>query len=146
MQIHQDACFFPTAERTRDGVPLHRYGFSAMWYLQDTPLKMGPTELVVGSHLHGDRQHTNDRLAIGGPPVWRAPIPAESLLFFLHRTWHRGAANNSKVPRDLITNAYARREVGKVQLTVKQSDGTDCYVAPDQLMGLFSPTMRRLLS
>src|SRR5688500_6989309 len=63
MQIHQDACFFPTTERARDGVPLHRYGFSAMWYLQDTPLEMGPTELVVGSHLHGDRQHTNDRLA-----------------------------------------------------------------------------------
>jgi ectoine hydroxylase-related dioxygenase (phytanoyl-CoA dioxygenase family) len=145
MQIHQDACFFAPPGASPPGVPEHRYGFSAMWYLQDTPLDMGPTELVPGAHLDGQRQHTNDSLTADHARIWRAAIPAGSLLFFNHRTWHRGAPNRTDRPRDLITNAYARGPVIGSQITTKIADGSMKYVPPTDLLPRYSPTLRALL-
>jgi len=142
MNIHQDAVFFSPRGQETPGVPLHRYGFSAMFYLQDTPLEMGPTQLIPGSHQrnepHRDGPET-DAL------VWKQGVPAGSLLIFNHRTWHRGAPNQTGTPRDLITNAYARREITKCQIMVKQADGTEKYVPCAPLLASGSALLRQLL-
>jgi hypothetical protein len=141
--IHQDACFFPAPGRELPGagVAPHHYGFSAMWYLQDTPLEMGPTETLPGHHLRGPYTNAD----IDERDVWRRPIPAGSLLLFAHRCWHRGALNHTDRPRDLISNAYARRVIDKVQLYAPQPDGQQAYREPLAQMTRFSPTMRDLV-
>jgi hypothetical protein len=144
MKIHQDRVFFPQEERANPDVLTHRYGFSAMWYLQDTPLEMGPTEWIPRSHT-GTDAFTDDALA---PSLLRRQsIPAGSLLLFNHRTWHRGALNATARPRDLITNAYARPEIGKVQLTTPVNGKNARYHPCDPLLhGIHSSsTLRRLL-
>jgi hypothetical protein len=77
--------------------------------------------------------------------VWRRPIPAGSLIVFAHATWHRGAVNQTDTPRDLITNAYARRVIDKSHLLTPQPDGRDAYREPLAQMHRFSPAMRDLL-
>ncbi|MDA0839161.1 MAG: phytanoyl-CoA dioxygenase family protein [Planctomycetota bacterium] len=142
MNIHRDKVFFPTDEKMTEGILPHHYGFSAMWYVQDTPLEMGPTELILRSHLT-DNSYRQD--ALDGVELFRRSIPAGSLLLFFHRTWHRGAWNQTDTPRDLITNAYARREIDKVQLTSSLENEGDCYVPCEQLLKISSESIRKLL-
>ena len=142
MQIHADTCFFPQPAQRESEVEFHRSGFSAMWYLQDTPLEMGPTELIAGSHI-GEQTYQDSELT--PEMLFRRPIPAGSLLFFNHHTWHRGALNATDTPRDLITNAYARPEIEKVQLTTPQPDGSQVYVECRDLLVEASPLLRQLL-
>jgi hypothetical protein len=139
--IHQDACFFPTADRLLPGVPLERYSFSAMWYVQDTPLEMGPTELAPGLHRE-NRPITNGDLT--DRMVWRRSMPAGSLLIFNHRAWHRGAVNHTDRPRDLITNAYARPVLTLEHLQVNQ-DGAKEYREPRELFAECGPRVREML-
>ena len=143
MQIHADACFFPRPEQRESEIEFHRSGFSAMWYMQDTPLEMGPTELIPGSHI-GEQIYQDSAVAV--EMLFRRPIPAGSLLFFNHHTWHRGALNNTDTPRDLITNAYARPEIEKSQLTTSQPDGSQLYIECEELLAEASPLLRQLLS
>jgi hypothetical protein len=141
-KLHQDTVFFPHEERRAGGVADDRYSFSAMWYMQDTPLVMGPTELVTGS------QHCASEPALEGPlalPLQKGAMAAGTLLIFNHRTWHRGAPNGTETPRDLITNAYARLEIDKEQLATPQTDGTSRYVPCDALLNGNTPILRRLL-
>ena len=140
--LHQDKGFFPPPRRMRPEVPPHHYGFSAMYFMQDTPREMGPTELFQASHLE-EHPHVDEDLDAGRP--WVAAVPAGSLLIFSHRTWHRGAFNHTDRPRDLITNAYARREVDKVQLTTKQADGSEAYVPCRELLNDPDPLVQQLL-
>jgi ectoine hydroxylase-related dioxygenase (phytanoyl-CoA dioxygenase family) len=141
MKIHQDGvCFAPQPE---PGVPGYRHGFSAMWYVQDTLLEMGPTGLIPGSH-RGERRHSDDEVT--SDILFRRPIFAGSLLLFSHYTWHRGALNETDQPRDLITNAYARAGIAKVQLTTPSSDGTERFVPPEGLLSECSEIMRQLLT
>jgi hypothetical protein len=141
MKIHHDGVFFP--QQPEPGVPGYRHGFSAMWYVQDTPLEMGPTELIPGSH-RVDHGYADDQVT---PEIlFRRPISAGSLLLFSHYTWHRGASNQTDQPRDLITNAYARPQVAKVQLTTPSPDGKEQYVPPEGLLTGGSEIMRQLLT
>lgn len=145
MNFHQDGVFFPQPNRVTAGsaTPAHRYGFSAMWTVRDTPLAMGPTEFILRSHLDGDHKYTNDDFP--RERLLRRDVPAGSLLLFNHRTWHRGAPNTTSTPRDLITNAYARPEVDKVQILTKQADGSEKYVPCEPLLAGASAIRRQLL-
>ncbi len=140
-KLHQDMGLLPIPERRKADIPLHRYGFTAMWYLQDTPLEMGPTELIPRSHL-------SERSYDGAEPdpsaVFRCAVPAGSLLFFKHCTWHRGALNRTDMPRDLISNAYARMEVEREHLHTTQPDGSKRYVPYEPLRPLASALRRQL--
>ena len=139
--IHQDGCFFPAADRVVPVRPLIRYSFSAMFYLQDTPLEMGPTECVPGLH-RTDRQITNADITEG--MLWRRAIPAGSLLLFNHRCWHRGAENHTDNPRDLITTAYALPMIEKSHLTVKDAGGREAYAEPAEVIRAGSDATRML--
>lgn len=142
MKAHQDDVFFPAPEKRAAGVPDIRYGFSAMWYAQDTPLEMGPTELVRGSHISGKNYRD---IEPSESELFRQPIAAGSLLIFSHYTWHRGAQNHLEQPRDLITNAYARPEIEKRHLLSPREGGEDIYILPTELLASASPTMHHLL-
>ena len=141
MKIHQDRVFFP-GEETTETIPPHHNGFSAMWYVQDTPPAMGPTELIPRSHA-SDERYTED--ALDEVDLFRRRIPAGSLLLFFHRTWHRGAFNQTDTPRDLITNAYAVRAIEKVQLTTPLADEDDRYLSCEDLLAVSSDAMRLML-
>ena len=142
MKIHHDRVFFPSEEKIEAGISPHYYGFSAMWYVQDTPLEMGPTELITRSHLT-EEVYTED--ALDGAELFRRNIPAGSLLLFFHRTWHRGAWNQTDTPRDLITNAYARRAIDKVQLTSPLENEDDRYVPCEALIANASESIMKML-
>jgi hypothetical protein len=144
MKIHQDDVFFPkTPERSAQVAGTTHVGFTAMVYVQDTPLEMGPTQFIRGSHASGETFSDDKIEAL--PHLWRRAVPAGSLILFSHRTWHRGAPNLTASPRDLISNAYARRAIDKVQLTKKSAEGKDEYVAPDELLSRGSVMLRQLL-
>jgi ectoine hydroxylase-related dioxygenase (phytanoyl-CoA dioxygenase family) len=145
--MHNDAVFFPTIKRKVPGVALEGYSFSAMWYLQDTPLEMGPTQLVIGSHVEYERAYKDeeaDGLLASGRLFNRA-VPAGSLLLFNNRTWHRGRPNQTDLPRDLITNVYALPAVEKVQLLTSPDGGAMRYVVPEGLLATGSEAVRELL-
>ncbi len=145
-QIHQDAGLFPPQDRRVGDLPDHHYGFSAMWYLQDTPLEMGPTELLRGSHADGGRKHSNTEIEQDSSTLFRRAIAAGSLLIFSHYTWHRGANNTTERPRDLITNAYARPQVPKGEhVSIKGEDGVERFSPPTDVMSMLSAGMKRLL-
>jgi hypothetical protein len=135
---HQDRVFFPPPERITQGVAPQRYSFSAMWYVQDTPLEMGPTELMSGYRNDPPDEYSARSLH-------RQHMPAGSLLLFNHRTWHRGAPNQTSTPRDLITNAYARREIEKTQLMTACPDGSQAYIPCQALLDSGSQILRKLL-
>lgn len=142
MKFHRDACFFAKPGTLAEGVALDRVGFSAMWYVQDTPLAMGPTELLRGSQIN--LLPVAD--AAAGLPCFSTAIAAGSLLLFNHQTVHRGRLNATSTPRDLITNAYARPEIGKVQLTVSPADGAAAvYQPPTELLAGNDPVLKQLL-
>ncbi|MCX5662703.1 MAG: phytanoyl-CoA dioxygenase family protein [Planctomycetota bacterium] len=147
MQFHQDAVFFPKPGRAPADVPANRCGFSAMWTLQETPLAMGPTEFIPGSHIQGDRRYGNDDFPAGrsSDGLLRRDVPAGSLILFNHRTWHRGGPNTTEQPRDLVTNAYARPEVEKVQILTPRGDGTEAYVPCEPVLAKASLMLSQLL-
>jgi len=53
--------------------------------------------------------------------------------------------NNTNLPRDLITNAYARREIEKVQLLSRGPGGAQVYVPCETLLATGSGRLRQLL-
>ncbi len=146
-KFHNDAVFFPKAERMVKGVPLENYSFSAMWYLQDTPLEMGPTQLVPGSHVEYEKAYSEEDVPglVAAGRFFNQAVPAGSLLIFNNRTWHRGRANGTDRARDLITNVYALPAVEKVQILTAQADGTQRYVEPERLLGVGSERVREML-
>jgi hypothetical protein len=113
MIIHRDREFFPKKGTPPSGIPWYNYSFSAMWYLQDTPLEMGPTQLIPGSHKHD--QFVNDD-ALKPSQLFSRAIPVGSVLLFSNHILHRGRFNQVDQPRDLINNVYARPEINKAQL------------------------------
>eukprot|EP01052_Picozoa_sp_SAG31_P032829 SAG31_NODE_3642_length_4032_cov_1.536232_1_plen_294_part_00 len=150
--IHQDTPFFVPGEgearkagnmhelqaiEQKIGIPLTQLSFSAMWYLRMTPLSMGPTQLLKGSHRQF-KQFTNEEAA-GSPRLVELaesarPVAAGSLLIFNHKTWHRTdpQGNRAEEPRDIVTNAYALPLLPKAQL-LQPSDGGPVYMPPKWL-------------
>jgi len=166
--IHADTPFFAAGERearqegdlaallaieARVGAPLHRVGFSAMWYLRETPVEMGPTEVIRGSHL-GLKMWTDDEAdaspkllpspALDGHHTGGSTIPAGSLLIFNTRSFHRTApgGNRCDVPRDIVTNAYALPCIQKVQLlhpAAQQAAGDTAITNGKNKEGVYKP-------
>ncbi len=141
--IHQDDCFFPEDPDLLEDMHTRMYGFTAQWVAHDIPAEMGPTEFIVGSH-EGDRRYTNDEapLAIS----FGDHFPKGSLVFYDHRTWHRGTDNHVTTQRDLMQNCYALHSVDKVQIRTPLEDGTEVYVPCTDLIESGSELVRKLLS
>ena len=141
--IHQDHCFFPEDPELLEDMKTRIYGITAQWVAHDIPAEMGPTEFIVGSH-EGDRPYTNDEAPSSISFVNH--FPKGSLVFYDHRTWHRGTDNHADRPRDLMQNCYALHAVDKVQIRTPHDDGSERYVPCVELIENGSDIIRKLLS
>jgi hypothetical protein len=68
------------------------------------------------------------------------------LVFYDHRTWHRGTDNHIDRPRDLVQNSYALHAIDKVQITTPQDDGSEVYIPCVDLIETGSDVIKKLLS
>lgn len=141
--IHQDHCFFPEDPDLLEDMQTRMYGFTAQWVAHDIPAEMGPTEFIVGSH-EGGRRYTNEEAS--SEISFLNHFPKGSLVFYDHRTWHRGTDNHTSIPRDLMQNCYALHAIDKVQIRTPQADGSEVYVPCTDLIEVGSDTIRKLLS
>tara|TARA_Y100000588_G_scaffold25359_2_gene25213 strand:+ start:2930 stop:3676 length:747 start_codon:yes stop_codon:yes gene_type:complete len=141
--VHQDHCFFPEDQERLVEMQTRMYGFTAQWVAHDIPHEMGPTEFIVGSHVD-HRRYTNEE----APSAidYRDHFPKGSLVFYDHRTWHRGTDNHADRPRDLTQNCYALHAVDKVQIRTPQPNGPDVYEPCTDLIESGSEIIRKLLS
>lgn len=128
MRIHRDRELLPKPGYIRADKKLHEYGVTAMWYVQDTPLDMGPTEFIPGTHKL-EIEFENDNL--DPTYLFNEYIPAGTLILFSHRTWHRGRFNKTNQPRDLISNVYALEELDKYMLKLHGEGGKLLYDNPE---------------
>lgn len=128
MRIHRDREFYPKPNFIREDKQLHEYGYTAMWYVQDTPLIMGPTEFIPGTHKL-DIEFLNENL--DPSYLFNEFIPAGTVILFSHRTWHRARFNNTNLPRDLISNVYALEELDKYPLKLHGEGGKLLYDNPE---------------
>jgi ectoine hydroxylase-related dioxygenase (phytanoyl-CoA dioxygenase family) len=111
---HQDDAphFLVTHGEPPTNVRLPVLLFTANYYLTDVPtVANGPTQYIPGSHLFGSKPPT----AMEGTK-WEDKIVsclggAGSVVMFNNQVWHRGAPNNSDVPRYMTQISYGRRMV-----------------------------------
>lgn len=141
--VHQDVCFFPKDPELLEDIHARMYGFTAQWVAHDIPAEMGPTEFIVGSH-QGKRSYTSDEAPSAISFIDH--FPQGSLVFYDHRTWHRGTDNHIDRPRDLVQNSYALHAIDKVQITTPQDDGSEVYIPCVALMETGSDVIKKLLS
>lgn len=99
----------------RDVLQWSRPVVTAIVYLQDTPVEMGPTQLVPGSQFlpfvgtpnNGgtwmDEHHTFARLA---PQEVALPMPAGGVLLFDGLVFHRAGLNTTGRVREAVTFGY----------------------------------------
>lgn len=92
--LHTDDGFYP--------LPRPRQALSAatIWAVDDFTADNGATDIVLGSHLWGDRLPTGEERRV--PVV----MPAGSCVFFLGTLWHGGGANKSAHSRLALTAQY----------------------------------------
>lgn len=111
------------------GEHLEAHALNVLVALQDIPLKMGPTEFAVGSHLLTNHlanpslapeelvyqhEHTGpemicDGLDVPAPELWSGPLNSGSCLLFDDRILHRGLANRSDRARYVAYFSYRKR-------------------------------------
>ena len=112
MYNHQARC--PKAAQTwhRDGCS--RYGhqvnhLQVFYYPQDTPLELGPTEVLPGSHFLFNLGPLMGHYGTikGSVPT---AAPAGTILLTAYPIWHRRAASTTQGLRHMLKYLYWRRE------------------------------------
>jgi hypothetical protein len=79
------------------------------YYPQETPLALGPTELLPGSHLVFNQQRAMAHLGnLRG--VYRAPAPAGTIVVTAYPIWHRRGNASGTGLRNLLKYFYWRTE------------------------------------
>lgn len=79
------------------------------YYPQDTPLELGPTELLPGSHLVFNQQRSMGHLGnIRG--VYRSAAPAGTIFLTVYQIWHRRGSATGSGTRNLLKYFYWRTE------------------------------------
>jgi len=114
--------------------------FTANYYLTDVPdIAHGPTQLIPGSHLYGkpcpptmEGTPYEEKIfsCIGGPG---------SVIMFNNQVWHRGAPNDSNVPRYMAQVSYGRRIIGHKYFPFMN------YNMPEHVYADANPRLKRLL-
>ena len=112
MYNHQAQGPKPSQHWHKDGCS--RYGheinhLQVFYYPQDTPLELGPTDIIPGSHF----LHTNGRLMahyrnIKG--IVPTVAPAGSIFLTVYSVWHRRGASRVAGTRNMLKYLYWRME------------------------------------
>ncbi|WP_408066870.1 phytanoyl-CoA dioxygenase family protein [[Mycobacterium] crassicus] len=91
--LHTDDGFYPLPR------PRKALGAATIWAIDDFTGDNGATDILVGSHLWGDREPTDAE---------REPVvmSAGSCVFFPGTLWHGGGANRSERARLAVTAQY----------------------------------------
>ena len=90
--------------------PRAAHGVSTFWSIDDTTEENGATEFIPGSHHWEDGRVP--RIDLGedksdlDEEIFKATMPAGSLMIAKGTIYHRGGANNSDAPRLIVTPQY----------------------------------------
>ena len=107
---HRVICPAPADNWHRDGGSIytpHLDYLQVFYYPQDTPVEMGPTEVIPGSHfMRGKANYMghirNVKLAVP------TAAPAGSIFLTVYSIWHRRPKSTATGPRNLIKYNYWR--------------------------------------
>lgn len=136
-------------------------GVSVFWSIDETNEENGATEILPGSHLWPEQslegslgaQHfkqalSPDQAADPGfrPDIFKATMPAGSLMIAKGTLWHRGGANKSKKPRLIITPQYCAgwaRSLENQMLAVPKEIAEELPARVQELIGysIYPPFM-----
>ena len=110
MANHRVECPFPGQQWHRDGGSVHGPELDCLqvfYYPQDTPVEMGPTEVLPGSHLlFALQSHMHHYGSIRG--AISAAAPAGSIFLTIYPLWHRRTASTARGTRNLLKYWYTR--------------------------------------
>ena len=112
MYNHQVQCPKPSQHWHKDGCSHYGHEINHLqvfYYPQHTPVELGPTEMLPGSHF----LHTYGRLMghygnIGGMAPTAAP--AGSIFLTVYSIWHRRGASSVQGVRNMLKYLYWRME------------------------------------
>ncbi len=107
---HRAECPGPAQHWHRDGGSIHSPEMDSLqvfYYPQDTPLELGPTQVVPGSHLLFSLQ--SHMRHYGSIRVAHSAVaPAGSIFITMYSIWHRRGPSTSHGTRNLLKYWYRR--------------------------------------
>ncbi len=110
MTNHRNPCPGPAQHWHRDGGSI--YGpkidcLQVFYYPQDTPLELGPTEVMPGSHFLFSLANYMDHYQ-GIADTLHTAAPAGSIFVTIYHLWHRTGASTATGIRNLLKYWYTR--------------------------------------
>ncbi len=126
-----------------DGQPITNVRLNVMtltvnYYLTDVlQVENGPTQVIPGSHLFG--RFCPSQIDGYESSVHSCLAPMGSAICFNNQVWHRGAPNNSALPRYITQITYGKRLVGHKYYPFMN------YQMPEHCYKTANPRLRRLL-
>ena len=110
MYNHQSTTPKPVQGWHRDGCSRHGYEMNLLqvfYYPQDTPLELGPTEVLPGSHFLFNLARYMGHY---GSISWseHTVAPASTIFITVYSIWHRRAASSAHGVRNMLKYLYWR--------------------------------------
>ncbi|GAA2682515.1 MULTISPECIES: phytanoyl-CoA dioxygenase family protein [Actinosynnema] len=117
------------------------YIVTALYYLDDVPLELGPTQVVPGSHRSGRLPpQTEAELVWDGRGYETLTSSAGDCLLLNGQTWHRGATNlTDDRHRHVLQVTYGRRYIAQ------RFHPYVNHVIPQEILDRATPRRQRLL-
>jgi ectoine hydroxylase-related dioxygenase (phytanoyl-CoA dioxygenase family) len=104
----------PEGARLPEGMDMPCFVVTAMYYLTDVPMELGPTQIVPGSHRSGRLPpRSGDELVWDGRGYVSLLARAGDCVVLNGQTWHRGATNRSGHHRIVLQVSYGRRYISQ---------------------------------
>lgn len=104
----------PAGSRLPEGMDMPCFVVTAMYYLNDVPMELGPTQIVPGSHRSGRLPPgSEDELVWDGRGYVSVLARAGDCVVLNGQTWHRGATNRSDHHRIVLQVSYGRRYIAQ---------------------------------
>jgi len=122
------------------GMDMPCFVVTAMYYLNDVAMELGPTQVVPGSHRSGRLPPGSDQeLVWEGRRYVSLLARAGDCVMLNGQTWHRGATNQSDHHRIVLQVTYGRRYISQRFWPFVN------FSLPEDLWAAAPPRRRRLL-
>lgn len=130
----------PRGARLPPGMEMPCFVVTAMYYLNDVPMELGPTQIVPGSHRSGwPPPEAEEDLVWDGHGYVSLLARAGDCVVLNGQTWHRGATNRSDHHRIVLQVTYGRRYISQRLWPFVN------FSLPEDLWATAPPRRRRLL-